>query len=149
MKKMVIFLSKLFFIFCFSGGLYLMIELLFRGYTFIEMYYLGGLLGLLAYFLNNIFSFDMDFVLQCLICTLCGTIAEGVTGNIVNQDYHMWDYTNLPFSFWNDQCNLIFMILWFVLFLFAIPLLDYIGWKCWNEERPYYRILGKIIKPYK
>lgn len=126
-----------------------MIETLFRGYTFLEMYYLAGFLGLLAYFLNNIFSYEMDFILQCLTCTIIGTFGEGVIGNLINLDYHIWDYRNLPLSFWNDQINLIFIGLWFILFTFAIPLLDYIGWKCWNEDKPYYMILGKRINIYK
>lgn len=147
-KNLIVFLSKLLFIYAFSGGLYLMIELLFRGYTFLEMYYLAGFLGLIAYFSNNILTYDFDFLLQCILLTIIGTFFEGVVGNLVNTDYHMWDYTTLPFSFWNDQCNLIFMFFWFLLFIITVPLLDYIGWKCWNEEKPYYRIFGKLITPY-
>lgn len=149
MNNKLILLSKLFFIYCFSGGLYLMIETLFRWRTDLSMYYLAGFLGLLGYFLNNIFSYKMDFILQCSVCTIIGTFAEGVVGNLINLDYHIWDYRNLPLSFWNDQINLIFVCLWFVLFVFAIPLLDYIGWKCWGEEKPYYMILGKKINIYK
>lgn len=148
MKKIFKFLLKILLIYSFSGGLYLMIETLFRGYSFMEMYYLAGFLGLLAYFMNNIFSYDMDFIMQCSILTIAGTFCEGVVGNIFNQDHHIWDYTHLPLSFWNDQCNLIFVMLWFILFVIAIPLLDYIGWKCWNEDKPYYMVLGKKIHPY-
>lgn len=126
-----------------------MIETLFRGYSFMEMYYLAGILGIIAYFLNNIFSYEMDFLLQCSICTFIGTLSEGIIGNLINLDYHIWDYRNLPLSFWNDQINLIFICLWFILFLFAIPLLDYIGWKCWNEEKPYYVLFGKKINIYR
>lgn len=126
-----------------------MIETLFRGYSFMEMYYLAGFLGWLGYFLNNIFSYKMDYILQCLICAIIGTFGEGLVGNLINLDYHIWDYRNLPLSFWNDQINLIFVGLWFILFAFAIPLLDYIGWKCWNEEKPYYVIFGKKINIYK
>lgn len=126
-----------------------MIETLFRWYTFLEMYYLAGFLGLLGFFLNNIFSYKMDFILQCSICAIISTFFEGLVGNLINLDYHIWDYRNLPLSFWNDQINLIFFGLWFVLFVFAIPLLDYIGWKCWGEEKPYYMILGRKINIYK
>lgn len=122
-----------------------MIETIFRGYSFMEMYYLGGALGVLAYFLNNIFSYEMDFILQCMSCTMIGTLSEGIVGSIWNRDYHIWDYRNLSFSFFNDQCNVFFMGLWFLLFCIGIPILDYIGWKCWGEEKPYYKIFGKII----
>lgn len=142
-------LIKAFFIYCFSGGLYVMIETLFRGYSFMEMYYLGGALGVMAYFLNNIFSYEMDFLLQCMTCTVIGTFAEGVVGTICNMDYHMWDYRHLSLSFFNDQCNVFFMVLWFLLFVIGIPLLDYIGWKCWGEEKPYYKICGKIRFQFK
>lgn len=126
-----------------------MIETLFRGYTDLSMYYLSGFLGLLAYFLNNIYSYKMDFILQCLTCAIISTFCEGIVGNLINLDYHIWDYRNLPLSFWNDQINLIFFGLWFILFVFAIPLLDYIGWKCWGEDKPYYMIFGKKINIYK
>ena len=149
MKKFLILLSKLFFIYCFSGGFYLMVETIFRGYSFMEMYYLAGFLGLLAYFLNNIFSYEMDFLLQMIVCTTVGTLGEGVVGIIFNSDHHIWDYRNLPLSFFFDQCNLMFVGLWFLLFLFAIPILDYVGWKCWNEEKPYYKIFGKKFFEYK
>ena len=126
-----------------------MIETLYRGYSFIEMYYLAGFIGVFAYFLNNIFSYEMDFILQCLTCTVFGTFGEGLVGNLFNTDYHIWDYRNLPLSFWNDQINLIFIFAWFILFVIFIPLLDYIGWKCWNEDKPYYKILNKKINIYK
>lgn len=138
-------IAKIFFIYCFSGGLYVMFETIFRGYSFMTMYYLGGALGILAYFLNNVFSYDMDFLLQCGICTVIGTISEGVVGTIFNADYHMWDYRNLPFSFFNDQCNVMFVGIWFILFAVCIPIFDYIGWKCWNEPKPYYKIFGKTV----
>lgn len=126
-----------------------MMETLYRWYTDLTMYYLAGFLGILGFFLNNIFSYNMDFILQSSICTIIGTIGEGIVGNIFNLDHHIWDYRNLPLSFWNDQINLFFILLWFILFVFAIPLLDYIGWKCWNEEKPYYVIFGKKINIYK
>lgn len=146
MKKFLIFLSKVLLIYSFSGGLYLMIETLYRGYTYLEMYYLAGILGVIAYFINNILSYDFDFSLQVLIMTAIGTFGEGLVGNIFNKDYHIWDYRMLPLSFWNDQCNLIFVLCWLVLFIIGIPLLDYIGYKCWNEPKPYYKVFGKIIK---
>lgn len=149
MKKVLILITKIFFIYCFSGGLYVMLETLFRGYSFMEMYYLGGLLGLLAYFLNNIFSYDMDFILQCLVCTIIGTFSECIVGLIFNSDYHIWDYRGLPLSFFNDQCNLFFVLLWFILFAICIPLLDYVGWKCWGEEKPYYKIFNKVVFKFK
>lgn len=146
--KFLKLLAKIFFVYCFSGGLYVMIETLFRGYSFMEMYYLGGMLGILAYFLNNIFSYEMDFLLQCSICTAIGTIMEGIVGTFLNSDYHMWDYRQLPLSFFNDQCNVMFVGLWFLLFVICIPILDYVGWKCFGEEAPYYKICGKTVFSY-
>lgn len=126
-----------------------MIETLYRHHTYLEMYYLAGFLGIIAYFLNNMFSYELDFLLQCSICTTVGTLGEGLVGNLFNKDYHMWDYRDLPFSFWNNQINLFFILIWFILFIIVIPLLDYVGWKCWNEPKPYYKIFKYKIHLFK
>lgn len=116
------------------------------------MYLLGGFLGILALLFNNIFTYDTDFLLQCFILTIIATILEGIVGNIVNMDYQIWDYRNLPLSFWNNQINLIFCMIWFVLFFIIIPILDYIEWTLFQykpDTPPYYKVGSKIRFQFK
>lgn len=145
-------LAKMFFIYCFSGGVYLMIETLFRGYTFTEMYYLAGFLGIIAMMVNNFMSYDTDYLLQCTIMTAIGTLGEGLTGVFFNSDFHIWDYRGLPGTFFHDQCNVIFVVAWFGVIFIMIPVLDYIEWRIFKflpDTPPYYMIFGKKVFQFK
>ena len=129
-----------------------MIETLFRGYTFLEMYYLAGFLGVLTMFVNNFMSYDTDYLLQCSIATVIGTAGEGITGIIFNSDFHIWDYRNLPGTFFYDQCNVIFCIAWFIVIFLSIPVIDYIEWRIFDflpDTPPYYMIFGKKVFQFK
>ena len=143
------------FTFCFTGGLYLLIETFFRGYTFLEMYYLAGIIGIIVHFLNDdtdIFSYETDFVFQLIVYTAIGTMFEGLCGYFYNYDYHIWDYRGLPGSFFFDQCNIFFVFAWFIVFFFIVPVLDYIGWRCFGymkDTPPYYKIFGRKIFQFK
>lgn len=147
-----IFLCKCIFFYAFSGGLWLLIEIVYRGYTDLSMYFLVGFIGIFATLFNNIFTYDTDFILQICIVTIAATIGEGITGNIVNLDYAIWDYRNLPLSFWNNQINLLFMLIWAFIIAIMIPMLDYIEWKLfmWMPDTPpYYKVFGKKIFEFK
>ncbi len=151
-KKYLKELAKMFFIYCFSGGSYLMMETLYRGYSFMEMYYLAGLLGVIAIFVNNFMSYETDYILQCLIMTFIGTLGEGITGILFNSDFHIWDYRGLPGTFFFNQCNIIFVFAWFTVIFFMIPILDYIEWKIFKflpDTPPYYKIFGKKVFQFK
>lgn len=152
MKKIFKTLAKMIFAYALCGGLYLLIEIGFRGYTFLEMYYLAGCVGLIAMFFNNIFSYETDFLLQIFVVSIICTTLEGICGNIYNMDYHMWDYTQLPLSFWNNQINVFFSLAWVLLSAIIIPILDYIDWKLFDYkpfQPPYYKIGKKVIFRFK
>ena len=112
MKKVLKVVVKLIFTYALCGGLYLMIEMLWRNHTFLSMFWLAGFLGLFAMFFNNIFSYETDYIIQVLSVSIIATFFEGLFGNIYNMNYTIWDYRNLPLSFWNDQINLIFFLFW-------------------------------------
>lgn len=148
--RIIKFVSKLIFTFSFTGGLYLLIETLYRWHTALEMYYLAGFLGLFALLFNNFkwVTYEMDFLLQCSILTVVATFAEGLVGNIWNVNYTIWDYRHLPLSFWNSQINIIFCLAWFALFFICVPILDYIEWKLFKYKPdipPYYKVFNKVI----
>ena len=152
MKKVLKVIAKLIFTYALCGGLYVMIELAWRGRSDISMLLLSGFLGLFAMFFNNIFSYETDYIIQVLSVSIIATFFEGLFGNVYNMDYAIWDYRNLPLSFWNDQINLIFFLFWIIIVAIIIPILDYIDWKLFNykpDTPPYYKVFGKIIYQFK
>ena len=152
MKKVLKVIAKLIFTYALCGGLYLMIEMLWRNHTFLSMFWLAGFLGLFAMFFNNIFSYETDYIIQVLSVSIIATFFEGLFGNVYNMDYAIWDYRNLSLSFWNDQINLIFFLFWIIIVAIIIPILDYIDWKLFDykpDTPPYYKVFGKIIFQFK
>ena len=116
------------------------------------MFFLAGLSALFFIDgLNDIFSYDMDYLLQCIICATAITVGELIVGLSLNGDYSIWDYRNVPFNYEGQIC-LPFYFLWMVLSAIFIPVLDYIEWKWFNyesENPPYYKMFGKVIYKFR
>jgi hypothetical protein len=134
------------FILC--GTIYCGIELVYRQYTHYSMFALSGILGVLCIDSpNNIFGYDLDYLIQVLISTLLCTLGEGITGIIVNirMELDVWDYSTLPFTFFWGQCNLFFVFAWaLIIGLFGIFFCDaYWYYICKDEEQPYYKLFGR------
>lgn len=116
-----------------------------------SMLLLSGGISLVAMLLNDRFRYEMDFLLQIIICTITTLIGEYLVGITLNRDYSIWDYRELPFSI-NGQVSLYFAFLWFVLMTFLIPILDYVEWKFFDYKKdtpPYYKVFGKVIFQFK
>lgn len=118
---------KIVALFLIYGSIYYTLEVLYRGYSHISMYILAGVLGVAIGLINEITP-KINIWLETLIGTIIATIGEGVTGIIVNNILHLnvWDYSNLPFTFFYGQCNLIFCLIWFILTYIVIKLDDYL-----------------------
>ena len=152
LKKTVKIILKLIFTYALCGGLYIMLEMLWRNRSDLYMFFLAGFLGWFAMFFNNIFSYETDYIIQVLSVSIIATFFEGLFGNVYNVDYVIWDYRNLPFSFWNSQINLIFFFFWNIIVAIIIPVLDYIDWKLFGykpDTPPYYKICGKVVYQFK
>ena len=104
------------------------------------MFILAGICSIVMAALNNILSFDMDFVLQILICASVVTGGEYLVGITLNADHSIWDYRGLWGTFSNGQLNVVFILAWVGLSAFGIILFDYIEWR-WLHTQPkaYYR----------
>lgn len=142
---------QLIFIYIFSGTVYVIIEFLYRGYSFLSMFFLAGFCGIFLFLLNNVFTYEMDFILQLIISSIVCTFFEYCTGMLINQDFTIWDYRGLVGTFGNDQVNIFFSLAWMLIALFGIPILDYIDWHYFGykpETKPYYVICGKKIYFY-
>ena len=125
----------------FSGFVYVTIEILYRGFSDVSMMYVASICVLPMIFLNNWFSYEMDFILQCLICAVFATGVELCAGLALNADYHIWDYRNMPGNICGQICPQFFLV-WMLMAAWVIPLMDWIEYHLYQGGRPYYRIFG-------
>lgn len=107
-------------LFCLGGGSYLLLELLWRGWTHHSMFFLGGLCFTLIGHLGEM-STPLSLPGQMLAGAGIITAGELATGIAVNQDYHIWDYRAMPYHFMGQIC-LPFTLLWVPVSLGAVLL---------------------------
>lgn len=135
-------LFKYIFLFFFGGIAYIIIELLWRGYSHTSMFVLGGLCFVLLGLINEKYTYDMPLVTQMLIGAFIITVLEFITGCIVNLHFHLnvWNYSNMPLNIMGQIC-LPYMLLWFLLSPVAIITDDYLRYLFFDEEKPHYTLL--------
>ena len=137
------------------GFIYCMIEILFRGWSHWSMFVLAGFLGVFCVdSVNNVLSFDCDYIVQILISTILCTIGEGISGIILNVwlQLNVWDYSKMTFgTFFFGQCNVIFCVAWaLIIGLFAIFYCDAYNYYILKiEPCPYYVIFGHKFLQFK
>lgn len=131
---------KLLVLFFIGGTLYVCIEFLWRGYSHISMFFLGGICFVLVGEINELFPWELGFIWQCLIGALVITAAELVTGLVVNMwlGLNVWDYSGLPGNVLGQICPQ-FSLLWVLLSGIAIVLDDYLRYWLFGEEKPHYK----------
>lgn len=141
MQKQLKLLSKYLFLFLVGAGLYISIELIYRGYSHWTMGVLGGISFVSIGLINEILSWDTPLALQALIGSLIITFYEFVFGVVLNilLGLNIWDYSNLPLNVVGQIC-IPFSIIWYFLSIIGICLDDFLRWKLFNEEKPKYKI---------
>lgn len=129
------------FLFSFGGISYLIIELLWRGYSHPSMFVLGGLCFLCVGFLNEKKQKNIPLLFQMLLGAVVITSLEFISGCILNLwlHLHVWDYYNMPLNFMGQIC-LPFMFLWFLLSFVCIITDDYLRYLFFDEEKPHYTL---------
>lgn len=127
-------------LFCVGGFVYVLIELLFRGYSHWTMFILGGICFLAIGNLNEYIEWEMPLWKQILIGDLMVLVLEFITGCIVNLwlGWNVWDYSSLPLNLLGQVCPL-FALLWMPVVLFGIILDDCLRWLWFSEEKPHYK----------
>lgn len=121
------------------GAIYFGIECIWKGHlTHWSMFVLAGFIGVLIGSINEVIPWKMPFQYQCIIGMILSVIGEAITGFIVNikLNLNIWHYNVLPF--FNNQCSVPFAIAWLFLSAFCIVLDDWLRWKWFKEEKPYY-----------
>lgn len=150
MKKVLNYLTKEFILFIIGGILYMIIELLWRGYTHWSMGILGGLCFVLMGLINEVFTYEMYIELQAIISSIAITVLEFFAGLLVNVKlgWAVWDYSDLPFNIMGQVC-LLFMVFWFFLSIVGIIMDDYLRFIGFKEEKPHYQswVIDMITLP--
>ena len=124
-----------------GGLLYVLIELLWRGYSHWTMCVVGGVCFVLIGGLNEVFTWEMRFWKQCVIGAVMITVTEFLAGVIVNilLGWNVWDYSELPLNVLGQIC-LPFSFLWMIAAAVAIILDDYLRYWLFKEEKPHYKL---------
>jgi uncharacterized membrane protein len=115
----VIFVNRFlknFILFSIGGIIYILIELLWRGYTHFSMFLLGGLCFWLIGSLNEYGSRKLPLPCQMVIGAGIITALEFIAGCILNirLGLNVWDYSDMPMNIMGQIC-LPYTLLWFVL----------------------------------
>lgn len=111
---------KKLFLFCLGGGLYAIVELLWRGRTHGSMFLLGGGCFLA---LGALSRRRIPVALLPLVGALVITAGELAVGLLVNRDFGVWDYRSTPFNFLGQIC-LPYSLLWMPLSLAAMQIYE-------------------------
>lgn len=140
MKNLIKLLRPL-ILFNIGGLLYILIELLWRGYSHWTMFFVGGICFVLIGLINELFTFNIPLITQMTISSVLITLIEFISGCIINIRFNLnvWDYSNMPFNILGQIC-IPFMILWFFLSVLGIILDDYLRYWFFAEEKPRYKI---------
>lgn len=139
MKEYIKLCLKYLILHAVMGGMYYIIELLWRGYSHYSMFMLAGICGICIGLINELFSYDMPIWYQAIIGACIVTVGEFITGCIVNIGLGLgvWDYSDMPFNILGQIC-LSFSVAWIPLSGIAIVIDDYLRYWLFDEEKPKY-----------
>ena len=124
-----------------GGLIYVLLELIWRGYSHWTMFLLGGTCFVLLGLINEILDWDTPLTLQMLIgCTVI-TALEFITGCVVNLwlGWNVWDYSDIKFNILG-QISLFSSIGWYFISLVGITLDDWLRYRLFGEKKPRYKL---------
>ena len=124
-----------------GGLIYVLLELIWRGYSHWTMFLLGGTCFVLLGLINEILDWDTPLTLQMLIGCAVITALEFITGCVVNLwlGWNVWDYSDLKFNILG-QISLFSSIGWYFISLVGITLDDWLRYRLFGEKKPHYKL---------
>lgn len=136
-KKLIFKYTVLFTV---GGTLYYLIELLWRGHSYISMAITGGICFVLIGLINEVLSWETPLVFQMFIAACIITVVEFIAGCILNLwlKLDIWDYSNMPLNLLGQIC-IPYFFLWYLLSAVGIILDDWMRYWWFGERRPEYR----------
>lgn len=122
-----------------GGLLYVILEVIWRGYSHWTMFLVGGICFLIIGTINEVIPWGMPLLWQCIFGALIVTAVEFLSGCIINiwLGWHVWDYSDMPFNVLGQIC-LPFSCLWVLISAVAVVLDDYLRYWLFGEEKPRY-----------
>ena len=134
--------KKYFILGIIGGAIYVLLEMLWRGFSHWTMFLLGAVCFILIGLVNEVFEWDTPLILQMFCGCAIITALEFVTGCIVNLwlGWDVWDYSQYKFNVLG-QISLRSSVGWYFLSLVGIVLDDYIRYRFFGEEKPRYKII--------
>ena len=134
--------KKYFILGIIGGAVYVLLEMLWRGYSHWTMFLLGAVCFILIGLVNEVFEWDTPLILQMFCGCAIITALEFVTGCIVNLwlGWEVWNYSQYKFNVLG-QISLRSSVGWYFLSLVGIVLDDYIRYWFFGEEKPRYKII--------
>ncbi len=105
-----------------GGGMYVLIELLWRRRSHWSMFCVGGICFALIGSIHERFR-RVAFPLRCALCALAVTAVEFASGCLINRHWglNVWDYSNQPHHIMGQVCPL-YTLFWGVLSAIAWPI---------------------------
>lgn len=114
-------------LFLIGGSIYVLIEIIYRGFSHISMFIVGGICFVLISSINDLVPFKIPLLGQMLISCLLITFIEFLSGIIINifLNLNVWNYSSEKFNLLGQIC-LKASVAWFFLSLPAIYLGNFI-----------------------
>ena len=134
--------KKYFILGIIGGAIYVLLEMLWRGFSHWTMFLLGAVCFILIGLVNEVFEWDTLLLLQMPFGCAIITALEFITGCIVNLwlGWEVWNYSQYKFNVLG-QISLRSSVGWYFLSLVGIFLDDWLRYKLFGEEKPHYKIL--------
>lgn len=132
-------------LFLVGGSLYYLIEFIWKSFNggnlHWSMFFIGGASFLIIGLFNEIISWNMGLIWQCLIGGGIITALEMIFGIVLNiyLKLNIWDYSSLPLNFMGQVC-IPFSMIWCGLSCVGILLDDFIRYRFFGEEKPRYKV---------
>ncbi len=121
-------------LFYLGGCAYMLLEMLWRGYSFGSMFVAGGICFVLIGHLNAVRP-RLALPLRALVGAGIITATELLFGLLVNREYRVWDYREQAGNLWGHICPA-FMVLWVALALVVLLVHDGIEEKIRRRTAP-------------
>ncbi len=133
-------ICKYVFLMLCGGIIYILCELIWRGYSHWTMFILGGVCFAVIGCFNELQNRSTPLLLQMLYGSILITELEFIVGCTVNLHlgWNVWHYTEYDIL---GQISLKSSLLWFLLSAAAILLDDQIRYRYFGGKRPSYKLL--------